>query len=133
MPPSLASPMTTTARSWLRFYGSVPASIDYPRVTLFDAVAATAARVPEAIAIDFFGARWTYRDLLAAIDRAAAALASLGLASGDRLLIAMPTTPAGVIAFYAANKLGVLPALIHPLSAPPEIEHYLDAAARAWR
>ena len=128
MPPSLASPMTTTDRSWLRFYGSVPASIDYPRITLFDAVAATAARVPEAIAIDFFGARWTYRELRSAIDRAAAALASLGLTSGDRLLIAMPTAPAGVIAFYAANKLGVLPALIHPLSAPPEIEHYLDVS-----
>ena len=118
--------MTTTDRSWLRFYGRVPASIDYPRVTLFDALAATAERAPEAIAIDFFGARWTYRELRSAIDRAAAALASLGLTSGDRLLIAMPTAPAGVIAFYAANKLGVLPALIHPLSAPPEIEHYLD-------
>ena len=118
--------MTTTDRPWLRFYGSVPASIDYPRVTLFDTLAATAERVPEAIATDFFGARSTYRELLAAIDRAAAALASLGLRSGDRLLIAMPTAPAGVIAFYAANKLGVLPALIHPLSAPPEIEHYLD-------
>ena len=55
MPPSLAFPMTTTDRPWLRFYGRVPASIDYPRITLFDALAATAARVPEAIAIDFFG------------------------------------------------------------------------------
>ncbi len=120
--------MPTTDRPWLRFYGPVPASIDYPRITLYEAVAATAARTPDAIAIDFFGTRSTYRELLAAIDRAAAALASLGLESGDRLLIAMPTAPAGVIAFYAANKLGVLPALIHPLSAPPEIEHYLDVS-----
>jgi long-chain acyl-CoA synthetase len=40
----------------------------------------------------------------------------------------MPTAPAGVIAFYAANKLGVVPALIHPLSTAPEITHYLDAS-----
>jgi long-chain acyl-CoA synthetase len=115
-------------RPWLRYYGGVPPTIDYPRITLYEAVAATAARVPDAIAIDFFGARSTYRELLAAIDRAAAALASIGLASGDRLLISMPTAPAGVIAFYAANKIGVLPALIHPLSAPPEIEHYLNVS-----
>ena len=43
----------------------------------------------------------------------------------------MPTAPAGVIAFYAANKLGVVPAMIHPLSTAPEIEHYLNAQRRA--
>ncbi len=118
--------MTPTVRPWLRFYGSVPHSIDYPRGTLYEAVAATAARVPEAIAYDFFGTRATYRELLASIDRAASALAAIGLRSGDRLLVSMPTSPPGVIAFYAANKLGVVPALIHPLSAPPEISHYID-------
>jgi long-chain acyl-CoA synthetase len=113
-------------RPWLRFYGAVPASIDYPRVTLYQAVAATAQRTPAAIAYDFFGTKVDYRDLVASIDRAAAALAALGLKAGDRLLISMPTAPAGVVAFYAANRLGVLPALIHPLSAPPEVERYLD-------
>ena len=119
--------MTSTDRSWLRFYGSVPRSLDYPRVTLYEAVVATAARVPDAVAYDFFGSRATYRELVATIDRAAAALAAIGLRAGDRMLISLPTSPPGVIAFYAANKLGVEPALIHPLSAPPEIAHYLDA------
>jgi len=115
-------------RPWLRYYGAVPASIDYPRVTLYEAVAATARRSPNALAWDFFGATATYRELLASIDAAAAALASLGMKAGDRLLISMPTAPAGVVAFYAANRLGVVPALIHPLSTAPEIEHYLDAS-----
>lgn len=118
--------MTTRDRPWLAFYGAVPASIDYPRVTLYEAVAATAARTPDAVAYDFFGTRVAYRALVASIDRAAAALSSLGLAAGDRLLISMPTAPAGVIAFYAANRIGAVPALVHPLSAPPEIERYLD-------
>ncbi len=119
---------TQNDRPWLRFYGSVPPRLDYPRLTLYEAVAATAQRVPEAIAWDFFGTTASYRELLASIDRAAAALASLGLKAGDRLLISMPTAPAGVIAFNAANKLGVVPALIHPLSTAPEIEHYLNAS-----
>jgi long-chain acyl-CoA synthetase len=121
--------MTTSRdRPWLRFYGAVPPRIDYPRCTLYEAIAATAQRTPEAIAWEFFGTTATYRALLAAIDRCADALATLGLRAGDRLLISMPTAPAGIIAFYAANKLGVVAALIHPLSAPPEIEHYLDAS-----
>jgi long-chain acyl-CoA synthetase len=39
----------------------------------------------------------------------------------------MPTSPQGVIAFYAAIRIGALPALIHPLSTAPEIRHFLDA------
>ncbi len=116
-------------RPWLAFYGEVPASLDYPPITLHAAVAASAARVPAAIAWDFFGTRSSYAELLAAIDACANALAALGLRADDRLLIAMPTAPQAVIAFYAANRLGAVPALIHPLSTSSEIEHYLNVCA----
>jgi len=115
-------------RPWLRYYGHVPKSLDYPQVTLYEAIAATARRRPEAIAWDFLGTTSTYRRLLADIDRCADALAALGLRRGERILISMPTSPQGVIAFYAANKLGAIPAMIHPLSAAPEIAHYIDAS-----
>ncbi len=122
---------TTDNRPWLRFYGAVPTSIDYPHTTLYEAVAATAQQLPEAIAWEFFGTTATYAELLASIDACANALAALGMRAGDRLLISMPTAPAGVIAVYAANRLGMVSALIHPLSTEPEIEQYLnDAGAR---
>ena len=118
----------TEPRPWLRYYGKVPHSLSYPEITLYDAVAATAARVPDAIAWEFLDRSASYRALLADIDACANALAALGLAAGQRILISMPTSAPGVIAFYAANKLGAVPALIHPLSPPPEIERYLDAS-----
>ena len=118
----------TETRPWLRFYGKLPHSLSYPEVTLYDAVAATAARVPDDVAWDFLDITSTYGAFLAAIDRCADALAALGLAAEERILISMPTSPQGVIAFYAANKLGAVPALIHPLSTAPEIEHYLNAS-----
>jgi len=119
---------TATTRPWLRFYGRVPESLDYPEVTLYEALAQTAARVPDAIAWDFLDTTSSYGEFLAAIDHCAEALASLGLKSGGRMLVSMPTSPQGIIAFYAASKLGAVPAMIHPLSAGPEIEHYLDAS-----
>jgi long-chain acyl-CoA synthetase len=115
-------------RPWLRHYGAVPQSLVYPEVTLYEALAATARRVPDAIAWDFFDTTQTYRDLVASVDRCADALAALGLKAGERILISMPTAPQGVIAFYAANRLGAVPALIHPLSTAPEITHYLDTS-----
>ena len=116
------------SRPWLRFYGSVPPSLEYPDTTLYEVIAATARRVPDAIAWDFLGTTSTYRRLLQEIDQCANALAALGLQQADRILISMPASPQAVIAFYAANKLGAVPTLIHPLSAPPEIEHYLNAS-----
>jgi long-chain acyl-CoA synthetase len=114
-------------RPWLRHYGSVPQSLDYPEATLYEALAAAARRTPDATAWDFFGRTSSYSELIRDIDRCAAALADLGLRHGDRFLIAMPTCPQAVIAFYAANRLGVVAALIHPLSTAREIAGYLDA------
>jgi len=118
----------TNDRPWLRFYGNVPCSIDYPDITLYEAIASTAARVPDAIAWDFLDATSSYRNFLAEIDQLANALAALGLKPGERFLISMPTSPQGIIAFYAANKLGAVPAMIHPLSTRPEIEQFLNAS-----
>ncbi len=125
-PFSITLQTMTDSRPWLRFYGKVPHSLSYPDLTLYEAVCATAERVPDAIAWDFFDTVSTYRQFVSDIDTCADALAVIGLKAGDRLLISMPTSPQGVIAFYAANKLGALPALIHPLSTAPEIEHYLN-------
>lgn len=116
------------SRPWLRFYGEVPASLDYPEVTLYQAVRAAAERVPEATAFDFLDHRASYAELLCSIDRCADGLAVLGLGAGERITIAMPTTPQGIIAFYAANKLGAVPAMIHPLSTPSEIRDFLRSA-----
>jgi long-chain acyl-CoA synthetase len=113
---------------WLRYYGAVSKTLDYPAATLYEALAATAERRPDALAWDFLGTTSTYREFVQAIERCAGALSALGLGRGERILISMPTTPQGVIAFYAANRLGAVPALIHPLSTAPEITHYLDAS-----
>ena len=37
-------------RPWLRFYGDVPSSLDYPRITLYEALNESASKRPEATA-----------------------------------------------------------------------------------
>ena len=115
-------------KPWLKFYGDVPEHIDYPRVTMYEALMQTVSRSPDALAYDFFGYTATYRQFGAEIDRCADALAALGLKQGDRITISMPTCPQGIICFYAANKLGAVASMIHPLSPAKEIEFYLNTA-----
>ena len=111
---------------WLRHYGRVPAHLDYPSATLHEVIRQTAARWPQAPAWDFFGTTSTYARLLDDIERCAAMLAARGLREGDRLMVCMPTSPQGIIAFYAANRLGAVAAMVHPLSTAAEITSYLD-------
>ena len=113
------------SRPWLRHYGDVPHSLDYPETTMYEAVMRTVAVCPDAPAWDFMGTVATYRELREQVDRCADALAGLGLRQGDAITISMPTSPPGVIAFYAANKLGAVASMIHPLSTRNEIEHYV--------
>ena len=115
-------------KPWLKFYGDVPESIDYPRVTMYEALMQTVSRCPDVIAYDFFGYTSTYRQFGKDIDQCADALAALGLKKGDRITISMPTSPQGIICFYAANKLGAVASMIHPLSPAKEIEFYLKTA-----
>ncbi|HOW83194.1 MAG TPA: AMP-binding protein, partial [Spirochaetota bacterium] len=49
---------------------------------------------------------------------------SLVLKKGERVTISMPTSPPGIICFYAVNKLGAIASMIHPLSTESEIEFY---------
>jgi long-chain acyl-CoA synthetase len=119
---------TIESRPWQRHYGAVAASLDYPAVTLYEALYARARAVPSAAALDFAGRCTPYATLVEAVDRCAAGLAALGLVAGERVAIAMPTVPQGVIAFYAALKLGAAASMIHPLSTRAEIEFILRAA-----
>jgi long-chain acyl-CoA synthetase len=117
---------TPLAKPWLRFYGDVPHTLDYPEIGLYEALAKSAGARPERTAVDFLGSTLTYAELLDGVDRCASALAAHGLAAGERITISMPTSPQGVIAFYAAAKLGAVSSFIHPLSTAEEIEGYLN-------
>lgn len=112
-------------RPWLDHYANVPHSLDYPNVTMYEAVMQSAIRVPDKIAWDFMGTLCTYNKFAEAISLCADGLASLGLKRGDTITISMPTSPQGIICFYAANKLGAVASMIHPLSTENEIEFYL--------
>jgi long-chain acyl-CoA synthetase len=115
-------------KPWLKFYQHVPQTIDYPRVTMYEAVRQSADRSLDSIAYDFLDYTSTYRQFVSEIDKCADTLAAIGLKKGERITISMPTSPQGIICFYAANKLGAVSSMIHPLSTVKEIEFYLNVA-----
>lgn len=110
---------------WFRFYGDMPHTLNYPKKTISELVAQTAAAHPKSIAYDFMGKKVTYSQFMTRIDRVARALIALGIEKGDRFTICMPNCPQALETFYALNRIGAVSNMIHPLSAPNEIAFYL--------
>ncbi len=113
-------------RAWLAHYAlDVPHDVEIPDEPICAAVYAAARRWPERPAVDFFGATTTYAELAAQVDRAAGALAALGVGAGDRVALVLPNSTAHVIAFHAAHRLGAVVVEHNPTYTSAELAHQL--------
>ena len=111
---------------WLAYYGSTPASLDYPHKTMYQVLASTAKQYPSSTAYVFMGKETSYSAFLKRIENAAKGLYRMGIRKGDRVTICMANTPQALDCFYALNRIGAIPNMIHPLSAAKEIAFYLN-------
>lgn len=119
-------------RPWHRQYDpGVPATLDYPQITLTDLLARTAARFPDKPALLFFGRALTFGELNTVSDRLAAALQELGVGRGDRVSVFLPNCPQTVIAYEAIWKVGAVAVPANPLYTAAEFGHQAaDAGSR---
>ena len=116
----------SSSAPWLSYYGNTPASLEYPHSTMYQMVAETAKRWPNNNAYIFMGKATTYSAFMRRIDAAAKGLTHMGIRKGDRVTICMANTPQALDCFYALNRIGAIPNMIHPLSAAKEIAFYLN-------
>ncbi len=113
---------------WRAFYGDTPVSLDYPSLTMYQLLRRNAKQYPGSAAYVFMGKQTSYAAFLDRIESAAKGLTKLGISKGDRVTICMPNSPQALDCFYALNRIGAIPSMIHPLSAPKEIAFYLEVS-----
>ena len=116
----------SSSSPWLKYYGDTPASLDYPHLTMYQMVAQAAKRKPNNTAYVFMGKKTSYQEFMQRIEAAAKGLYKMGIRKGDRVTICMANTPQALDCFYALNRIGDIPNMIHPLSAAQEIAFYLN-------
>lgn len=71
---------------------------------------------------------FTFRELQEQVAKCAGALAALGLAKGDRVIIYMPMIPQAVVAMLAAARLGAIHSVVFGGFAAPELALRIDHA-----
>ena len=122
--------MNTPNAPWLKHYGDIPATLEYPQGSMYEAVRDSAVKLNKMNyeAYEFQGKKTTYKQFLSKVDTIGKAYKSIGINKGDTVTVCMPNTPQGVDSFYALNRIGAIPAMIHPLSAVGEIAFYINTA-----
>ncbi len=107
---------------WLAAY---PAGIDWhavpPPETLVEVFEGAATRFGHRPCLDFLGRRWTYAEVAALVERAAAGFRRLGAGPGTRIGLCLPNGPHYVVAFYGALRAGAAVVNFNPLYMPGEL------------
>ena len=110
---------------WDRYYKKEDRDIKVPDISLYEYLDKSSFGRANLVAINYFGVKITFSELLERIDLCSKALTSSGVRENDVVTICMPNTPEAVIMFYAINKIGAIANLIHPLSSKEEIRDSL--------
>ncbi|HEX7390325.1 MAG TPA: long-chain fatty acid--CoA ligase [Acidiphilium sp.] len=93
-------------------------AIAHPAGALLDD---TASRFGARPAVDFLGRRWTWSEIAALADRAAAGLQKLGVGKGIKVGLCLPNTPYFIVMYYAILKAGGTVVNFNPLYTEREI------------
>lgn len=114
-------------RPWKKFYenGTSP-NLVYPEKTMYEMIEDSASRYPSYCAYEFMDTKVTYKKLIDQIEVCSKALLEIGVKQGDRVTVCLPNVPHAIIIFYSINKVGAIANMIHPLSAPKEIEYAMN-------
>ncbi|MEP7055711.1 MAG: AMP-binding protein [Actinomycetota bacterium] len=99
---------------------------------LADLVRRAADRFPAKAALLYQDQSVTWGEFEDQVSRAAGALASLDLAPGDRVAIALGNTPAFPVCYFGALRAGLVAVPVNPASTSAELRHVLgDSGAIA--
>ncbi|UCE34567.1 MAG: AMP-binding protein [Deltaproteobacteria bacterium] len=114
-------------KPWLKSYRLGPfklkTTIEYPKKPLFTILDEAAERFPTKDAYHYLGERVKYRELKLQVDRLANALANIGVAKKDRVIVFLPTCPQFILSDFAILKVGATLVPCSPLLKAPELRH----------
>ena len=109
----------------------LPHHIDVPAQSVAQNLVDTAARLPDKVAIHYYGTQITYAQLNDAVERLAGWLQSRGTARGDRVLLYMQNSPQWIIGYYAILRADAAVIPVNPMNRQAELEHLAgDTGAR---
>lgn len=113
-------------RPWEQFYRNIEQNTLFLNTTPYIGLVQNNKDYPNEIAIEYFGTRITFGQLIKNIDNTANALVNFGAKTGDYVTICSTTTPEVIYAFYAISKIGAVANVISPFYSPEDFIDRVD-------
>lgn len=97
-----------------------------PKTTLYDNLVVTARRYPDKTAVYYYGAQYSYQEILQQVNNLAGYLQQkLDVQPGDRVILYMQNSPQYLIAFYAILRARAIVVPINPMNTTNELSYYI--------
>lgn len=110
---------------------NVPRDIEAPRQSIWQNLATTAQRKPDAIGLRFLDTASSWRRILDQAERVAGWLRGAGVEPGDRVILFGQNSPQFVIGFFAILRADAVVVPVNPMNKAGELGHYIsDSGAR---
>ncbi|WP_075981398.1 long-chain fatty acid--CoA ligase [Bacillus massilinigeriensis] len=101
-------------------------TLSIPETTIYDNLVVSANRYPNKTALYYYGASYTYSEILKEVDALAGFLEQkLNVQPGDRILLFMQNSPQFLISFYAILRVRGIVVPINPMNTANELSFYI--------
>jgi len=114
------------AKPWLKYYAQKYIDQTLPTLSAFDFVCHRNQNHLNDTALEYYGRKFTYADLIVNVKKTAAALRGAGVKKGDIITVVSIMTPEIIALFYAADMIGATLNLVDPRYSVEGIREYIE-------
>ena len=114
------------AKPWLKYYDQKFIDQTLPALSAFEYVCQRSKNHLNDTALDYYGRKFTYADLIVNVKKTAAALRGAGVKKGDIITVVSIMTPEIIALFYAADMMGATLNLVDPRYSVEGIREYIE-------
>ena len=114
------------AKPWLKYYDQKFIDQTLPALSAFEYVCQRSKNHLNDTALEYYGRKFTYADLIVNVKKTAAALRGVGVKKGDIITVVSIMTPEIIALFYAADMMGATLNLVDPRYSVEGIHEYIE-------
>ena len=114
------------AKPWLKYYDQKFIDQTLPTLSAFEYVCQRRKNHLNDTALEYYGRKFTYADLIVNVKKTAAALRGAGVKKGDIITVVSIMTPEIIALFYAADMMGATLNLVDPRYSVEGIREYIE-------
>ena len=114
------------AKPWLKYYDQKFIDQTLPALSAFEYVCQRSKNHLNDTALEYYGRKFTYADLIVNVKKTAAALRGAGVKQGDIITVVSIMTPEIIALFYAADMIGATLNLVDPRYSVEGIREYIE-------